>query len=437
MKYLFLDNFRGFSNTHVPLVDVNFCVGENSSGKTSVLEVVRMLSSPRLFMGSDFGGEGIEFSHFNDLVSIHAQDRGYFRVGLADERLKNKVKEGGGVLFTYKEKDGLPEVSRFTCSSGNQERHLSFIGDKVFYKSQPLAGTNSAEDMIKKIMPQWIAEHRTEGTGWASLDFPPAFRQIPLFMILAIALQTDKITDKASKEPEPDVYVPQFGPNQMAWIAPIRTKPRRTYDELRTAFSAEGSHTPYVIRRLLSSRTDAKKFKEFMSQVGKASGLFESIQVNYFGNKKNITSPFEVDAVLDSKALNLNAVGYGVSQSLPIFVELIDRPANSWFAIQQPEVHLHPRAQAALGDVFFEMAVRDNKRFLIETHSDFTIDRFKMNYRKKGTRKPNSQVLFFERKNTRNTLRPLVISPSGDLPRDQPDGYRRFFVKEEMRLLGL
>lgn len=33
MKYLYMDNFRGFQDTLLPLKDVNFFVGENSSGK--------------------------------------------------------------------------------------------------------------------------------------------------------------------------------------------------------------------------------------------------------------------------------------------------------------------------------------------------------------------------------------------------------------------
>src|SRR6266436_9344091 len=113
--------------------------------------------------------------------------------------------------------------------------------------------------------------------------------------------------------------------------------------------------------------------------------------------------------VLDDKALNLSTVGYGVSQSLPVLTEVFLRPHGSWFAIQQPEVHLHPKAQAALGDVFFEMATVEHKRFLVETHSDFAIDRFRMNYRKADSKKPNSQILFFERRDKRSVVTPLTI----------------------------
>jgi hypothetical protein len=152
----------------------------------------------------------------------------------------------------------------------------------------------------------------------------------------------------------PEDGFPIFMPtNSMSWIAPIRTKPSRTYDEPQTPYSAEGAHTPYLIRRMLASKKSKATFGSYMSDVGKKSGLFQRIDIKCFGNSRESSSPFEVDAYLDDKALSLISVGYGVSQSLPILVELFYRPKGAWFAIQQPEVHLHPRAQASLGDVFF------------------------------------------------------------------------------------
>ena len=243
---------------------------------------------------------------------------------------------------------------------------------------------------------------------------------------------------KPKGEEEEDYLFPMadvvFPPN-IAWIAPVRTKPKRTYNELSFAFSPEGDHTPYLIRRMLGSRTDAKKFQSFIRRVGKASGLFQDVKTKNFG--RGATAPFEVDIVLDGKELSLNTVGYGVSQSLPVLVEILARPHGSWLAIQQPEVHLHPRAQAALGDVLFEMATREHKHFLVETHSDFTIDRFRMQYRNRGGNKPDSQVLFFERKNRCNVVTPLSIGPEGELPEKQPKAYRDFFLKESLDVLGI
>jgi predicted ATPase len=190
---------------------------------------------------------------------------------------------------------------------------------------------------------------------------------------------------------------------------------------------------------MLGSAKEASRFHEFVDRIGNVSGLFERVDIKYFNEAK--AGPFEVDAYIDGEALKLSWVGYGVSQSLPILVELLFREKGSWFAIQQPEVHLHPRAQASLGDAFFEMAMTDQKRFLVETHSDFIIDRFRMNYRAKRNAKsrkaiPTSQVLFFERDDKRNKVTSIPINEKGELSPDQPDSYRRFFIKEDVRLLG-
>ena len=224
-------------------------------------------------------------------------------------------------------------------------------------------------------------------------------------------------------------------PPPLTWVAPIRSQPQRTYDAWTSDFSPEGKHTPYLLNRILRSKSGGREFKKFLAKAGQDSGLFQGVRIKEFG--QGPTAPFELDVELDGKPLSVINVGYGVSQALPVLVEVFARSHGTYIAIQQPEVHLHPRAQAALGDVVFEMANADHKSFLIETHSDFLIDRFRMRFRNKSRSKPSSQVLFFERMDKRNTVTPLQIDEAGNLPTEQPDAYRRFFVREQMDLLGI
>ena len=210
-------------------------------------------------------------------------------------------------------------------------------------------------------------------------------------------------------------------------MAPIRTKPRRTYDAPETPFSPEGEHTPYTIRKRLSSKA-AKDFKEFMFGAGENSGLFRTVLVREYSPEDR--APFEIRINLDKGELTLDNVGYGVSQALPLLVEIFVQPKGSTFAIQQPEVHLHPRAQAAFGDVIASVCRADDKHFLVETHSDFTIDRFRMNIKKNGYLE--SQILFFERATGNNKITPIPIERDGTISDDQPDSYRAFFLNESL-----
>ena len=221
----------------------------------------------------------------------------------------------------------------------------------------------------------------------------------------------------------------------MVWLAPIRTRPRKTYDEYKLEYSPEGEHTPFLIKRILDAKSEALKFRRFLKRIGNASGLFESVLIKKYGT--SATAPFELDITLNSKALSISNVGYGVSQALPVIVELFARPKFTRFAIQQPEVHLHPKAQAALGDIIFELAQLEQKKFILETHSDYLIDRFRLNYRNNPSAAPNAQVLFFERTEFGNKVHEINIQKDGSMSTDQPKAYRRFFVNESLRLLSL
>ncbi|WP_017718304.1 AAA family ATPase [Kamptonema formosum] len=62
-------------------------------------------------------------------------------------------------------------------------------------------------------------------------------------------------------------------------------------------------------------------------------------------------------------------VGFGVSQVLPVLVALLVAEPGQLVYIEQPEIHLHPRAQAALAEVLAEAASR-GVRVVVETHSE-------------------------------------------------------------------
>ncbi|MEP0357401.1 AAA family ATPase [Paraglaciecola sp.] len=68
--------------------------------------------------------------------------------------------------------------------------------------------------------------------------------------------------------------------------------------------------------------------------------------------------------------LSANQLGTGISQVLPIVVAANYDPV-SLISIEQPELHIHPRFQVELADVFLDTA--NEHSFLIETHSEHLI----------------------------------------------------------------
>lgn len=62
-------------------------------------------------------------------------------------------------------------------------------------------------------------------------------------------------------------------------------------------------------------------------------------------------------------------VGVGLSQLIPVLVVSVDRQ-GSLLLVEQPELHIHPRVQVGLGDLFLQAARKYRRNFLIETHSE-------------------------------------------------------------------
>jgi hypothetical protein len=387
------------------------------------------MSVERLLLENQFSiADDVDLGTFDDIVSAHADNRTFFRIGM----IRRDVARTGkilplGMLITYEKYDGLPRDVSFTCTYGHRELALRRIGKEFHYRTRENAVDQDTD--MKRLIAQWIEDHKKPSGNFKKLDYQFGPEQSLLFPLSLIA---HNVTD-AKRFPMPILSPMVFPP--LTWVAPIRTKPRRTYDELRRVFSSEGTHTPYLIRKILDTESQAKRFKRIIHMIGKDSGLFDRVEINRYGPEN--TSPFEIRIVLDDKPFNLTNVGYGVSQALPVVVEMLWREVGSWFAIQQPEVHLHPRAQAALGDLIFVMSTSRKQKFLIETHSDFMIDRYRTRLRGVRNNGPDSQLLFFERKNRFNTVTPLEIGLNGELPLKQPQGYRRFFIREQMDLLGL
>ncbi len=84
-------------------------------------------------------------------------------------------------------------------------------------------------------------------------------------------------------------------------------------------------------------------------------------------------------------------VGFGVSQSLPVLVALIDAKPGQLVYIEQPEIHLHPRAQVGVADLIVE-ASRRGARVVIETHSEIILTRIQYHVAK-GTLPPKDVLV--------------------------------------------
>jgi predicted ATPase len=135
-------------------------------------------------------------------------------------------------------------------------------------------------------------------------------------------------------------------------------------------------------------------------------------------------------------------VGFGFSQVLPVIVQCLLSKQNM-ILIEQPELHLHPRLQAEIGDLFIEAALGDSKNTLIiETHSEHLILRLLRRIRETAEGNleegqisitPDDLAVVYAKPTKDGTkLVHLRVTKDGDFVDPWPDG---FFAERATELL--
>lgn len=406
MEQLYLDNFRGFKNQYIEIKDVNFLVGENSSGKSSALLAMNTLFNSHFWYNCDFSGNETPIYSFEDLVSAEAKVKTCFRLGYFYD-----ADAASSFLFEFCNKNGRPAINKFAICGFQQDIIFIIANNCIYY-----AEIAVKENIIKVF--SGITQNNKQVKKY--LDIPQNTDIVPgqlLSFYYSIIQENPRRTSITEK---------------ISFVAPIRSKPKKTYDEPGTPETTEGDHIPYVIRQFLSKQNS--QIEKKINSFGVDSGLFKSINIKEYDNSDD--APFRMNFVLNKEPINIINIGYGVSQVLPVIFDLLAYNTDIT-AIQQPEVHLHPKAQAALGDVFYRLSIgKSKKKLVVETHSDYIIDRFRQRMRK-STEKPAAHIVFFLRKNGHNQVFSINIDDGGNYGEDQPAAFRDFFIKEEMENLGL
>ena len=451
MDQITLKNFRCFREEQsARLAPLTLLVGENSTGKTSFMAMIRALwDVVYCNRVPDFKEDPYDLGSFDEIAHHRRVKRGRavtFEAGF------NKIQRGDSndqpysfrMAFGKKGAAPVPLKIRFA----HEDVWIEGCYDK---DSSPLIKFGTSNGVWHWQIPDAFPSRRYSYTDRMA-PFVSAFSRWRA--VGALEGRAKFIPQKGSGPPsendlaaigqlEYDHGFYDFGCSEERPFAgaPVRSKPRRTYDPSRATPDPEGDYIPmYLANLYFQDKSTWDTLKGALESFGQSAGLFDEISIKPLG--KRDSEPFQVQVRkrggrLKGPMRNLIDVGYGVSQVLPVIAELLRQDAPPMFLLQQPEVHLHPRAQAALGSLFCQVAARD-RQLIIETHSDHLIDRVRMDVRDAGTKlKPEDvSILFFERSDLDVHIHSLRFDKEGNVL-DAPESYGRFFMEETQRALGL
>lgn len=238
---------------------------------------------------------------------------------------------------------------------------------------------------------------------------------------------------------------------QLSHLGPLRQGPRRLYAYGERASANElGREAQYFAYSLRSSKDmmvdpfrDDKSRNHRESLISALSywtqrlGVAESVDIQEeagYGRKVRILMKGL------NKPLDWEKVGVGVSQILPVIFKVLTSRENTITLIEQPELHLHPDAQAALAD-FLIAAARNGRNLIIETHSDALITRIRTRVAEEsldGNDSLSDLVTFIYASRNEKTgislLRNVELTKSGSFD-DWPIGFADQSAREAQQLL--
>lgn len=236
-------------------------------------------------------------------------------------------------------------------------------------------------------------------------------------------------------------YIRQFFSHFVKYLGPLRDEPKAIYSLAGTTDSKDigyrGEHTAAVLE--VHSKTKIKYIpsEEFETCNFSPTVIDTTLSLAVLNWLKymGIASDFQTSdkgvlgyelkvAISETQSLHdLTHVGVGVSQVLPILVQSLLAESGSTLIFEQPELHLHPKVQTRLADFFISMTML-NKQCIVETHSEYLINRLRyLSAISEGEQIPKNVIIYFvEKQGEKSKYRPVRINDFGVIE-DWPKGF--------------
>lgn len=373
-KELLLKNFKGWESTgNVRLAPITLFFGSNSSGKTSLLQSLLLLkqsaeSADRrraLHPGDD--DSLVDLGTTEDLVFRHELNR--------DLEFQIRWEVPGGLQI---QADYFNEI-QFGVRVGFLERGQAVVKRLRYYlDSAHVTMERKTDAGGYSFAASGFSDVRRLEAASALLPppvryygFPPEVRGIvdpsPWLSDLSLALE---------KQME-----------RIHYVGPLREYPERLYRWAGEVPNNVGTRGTYAVHAILAARNEHRKivrgrapgqteapFEEVIAGWLAHFGVIDSFSLRQIAENRR-EYEVRVKRTPTSPEVFITDVGFGVSQVLPVLVQSFYAEQNSTIIFEQPEIHLHPRVQADLADVFIDAFRSCGVQFIIESHSEHLLRR--------------------------------------------------------------
>ena len=206
--------------------------------------------------------------------------------------------------------------------------------------------------------------------------------------------------------------------------------PERTYYEVSKADLKVGRYGENYVEQLAQWQSQASpKFEQIQQDLASLDILsvletrrLRGGRLELVGKPKNRSS-----------LTNLADLGFGTSQVLPIVVAINQMAKGSLFTVSQPETHLHPEVQAQLADYFVRLATEREMQFIIETHSEYLINRLRLLVAEEVIAEDDVSMVYVVNTGQEATVCPIELRTDGRM-KGAPHDFFQTYMMDVMKL---
>lgn len=216
------------------------------------------------------------------------------------------------------------------------------------------------------------------------------------------------------------------------YLGPLRDYPRRQYSWAGSKPADMGRRGERVVDAILASREAGisysrgrghkrQSLEERVATWLQELGLIDRFEVRPIAKGGKL---FQVWVRRNPKSPDvlITDVGFGVSQILPVLTLCYYAPEGSTLILEQPEIHLHPRVQAGLADVFIDAANSRGVQIIIESHSEHLLRRLQRRVAEEQFQSDDAALYFAATKDGESRLTTLELDLFGTI-KNWPEGF--------------
>jgi len=430
-----IENFKCYDKIEFDTSKITLITGANSSGKSSLLySILGAIQSREFPFQFSPNGKYIKMGDFEEIVHNHDKSK-LIKLEFEDNDEKQKV-------TTYWSNDkirNLPVLEKLYAESDVFSLEIEKVRKynlkfEYFMDKDPNSYARSPE-MIKKIMEIVESSIKTEKKGeerikdkFGKLKTKIEFR-FSDFNELEETLRNEQFYYLNSFKSSITSMFNRFD-DKINYISSFRLFPERTYYETSKKDLKVGKFGENYEDQIIAWETKkSSEYKELIS-ILKDLGLLHEIKSKRLdGGRFEILIRTKANGVWSS----LSDVGFGISQFLPIIVADLQLGNRSTLFIAQPEIHLHPRVQAQFGDYLVNRITKENKRYIIETHSEYLINRLRLAIAKKDISEEDVKTYYIDNNGVKAKHYNLKLLKNGQI-KNAPKSFFETYMLDVMNI---